>query len=119
MQPGRLNVEVHPWGTVLVVEGELDMADAPAIEQAIASASDDPAVLIVDLTKCDYVDSSILSVLVRQKKRLGVLMRVVAPPACPPRRLVDIAGLTNFLGVLESVAQARWIPAAGTPNQSP
>jgi anti-sigma B factor antagonist len=53
------------------VAGELDMHSAPDLERELRAALDGGAeVVIVDLAKCDFIDSTALGVLVSTRKEL-------------------------------------------------
>jgi len=60
--------------------------------------------VIVNLTKCRYLDSSGLTVLVRQRKRLGGRLRVLVRPASSVSRVLQIAGLDRALAVVTELS---------------
>jgi anti-sigma B factor antagonist len=56
---------------VVSVAGQLDLHTAPAFEEELLKAADNGAALIVvDLSECEFLDSTALGVLVRVRKRL-------------------------------------------------
>jgi anti-anti-sigma factor len=85
---------------VVAVRGELDLSTAPELEgplEEAASAGD--ASLLIDLTECDFIDSTGIALIVRTWKRLddadgGNPRRVVV---CSDndqvRRVLEITGL--------------------------
>jgi anti-sigma B factor antagonist len=88
--------------TVLDVAGELDMATAPllgdAIDDAVASGA---AEVSVDLTRTTFMDSSGLNLLLRTHARLDALDRrltIACPDGCV-RRAFAIAGLDRHLSL--------------------
>ena len=91
-------------GTVLHVEGELDMATAPALEDALADAGF-TARLVVDLTRCTFLDSSAVRVLVSSVRDSeaagGSLALVVADPGI--LRVLEISGVDTMLPVHEAL----------------
>ena len=90
---------------LLRVEGELDAATAPVLEEALRRAANEGANerLVLDFSNLTFVDSAGLSVLVAAHKRLqrdGAEL-VVAAPSAAVRRLFDIAGLDRVLTITE------------------
>jgi anti-anti-sigma factor len=67
MSPGHFRVDTRQngEGTVVVLEGELDLAGEPVLEQALASARAAGGRVTVDLTDLHFIDSSGLRVLVK------------------------------------------------------
>lgn len=52
-------------GVVLGLSGELDLAGAPELDEALTSAREAGTALTLDLTELEFIDSSGLGVLVR------------------------------------------------------
>jgi anti-sigma B factor antagonist len=84
--------------------GELDLATAPILERELdAARSDDAAMIVVDLTKLDFIDSTGLGLLLRindvcaEADRLRI---VNGSPAVV--RLFDIAGVRDLLPIISS-----------------
>ncbi len=59
-------------GVVAVrVSGELDLATVGDLEETVEGAlSEHPGPLVIDFTDCGFIDSSVLSVLVKVRRRL-------------------------------------------------
>jgi anti-sigma B factor antagonist len=58
------------------VSGELDLASVGKLEAKIEQAlAPDPAPLLIDFTDCGFIDSTVLSVLVGLRRRLGDSVR--------------------------------------------
>lgn len=91
---------------VIALAGEYDIANSDAIETAIVDAAGSHAIVIVDLSNADYIDSSVLNILVRQWKLLGPSLRIVVPKDAKIRRIFEITELNDRLNVVETVAQA-------------
>ena len=96
-----LTVESHENG-VVVVAGELSLAEAPVLERHLAdvlgSAS---SAIVVDLAGVDFIDSTGLSVLVRaqqQASERGVEFGVQNPRA-QAHRLLSLTGLEERLTI--------------------
>ena len=95
-QPGltvRYSTDPEP---VLYVAGELDMATAPALREALLrlAAEEEPTDLVVDGSGIAFVDSSGLAVLLMGAKRWSHAGRqvVLRRPSEPLRRVIDLAG---------------------------
>ncbi len=74
-RPSSFEVDVRTHGEavqILAVRGELDLSTAPAFEQpleAALSAEPDPRIL-VDLSDCEFIDSTGIAIVVRAWQRL-------------------------------------------------
>ena len=96
-------VDVQVPGQVTIA-GELDAATAPLLDEALVSAAaslDGHAEVVLDCTGLEFIDSSGLSVLVTNHRRLseaGRLLVIASPPAAA-RRLFEIAGLDEVLTI--------------------
>jgi anti-sigma B factor antagonist len=77
----RVEVRSEDHATVISVSGELDLASSPVLEEELERvAGSNAEVVIVDLRKLEFMDSTGLSVLVRahqraeeQGRRLGLV----------------------------------------------
>jgi len=90
---------------VLEVIGEIDVSTAPALRTALELVGE---VVVVDLTRVEFICSSGLGVLMAAHRRLharGGSLAVVADPAGPVRRLLDFVGV-EFRPLYGSVAEA-------------
>ena len=66
----RVEVRREGRGTVIAVSGELDLATSGALEQELERVeSADAALLILDLGKLEFVDSTRLSLVVTAHQR--------------------------------------------------
>ena len=75
------------------LEGEIDLANAAAIEAEVLAALGDAAALVVDLSAVTYFDSSgmrMLDGLARACEEAGIPLRVVAPDPSPARMILRI-----------------------------
>ena len=93
-------------GTVLAVEGEVDMLTANQFRVALEEALlDRPRVLVVDLSGLAFLGSVGLSQLVEASVAAGPgVMRVVARDG--PRRSIEVTGLDEVLAVADTVEKA-------------
>ncbi|MCC3330432.1 STAS domain-containing protein [Nocardia abscessus] len=83
-------VAAHDGATVLTVAGEVDLATAPALENAIdAILSGKPAALIIDLTAVSFLASAGMATLVAAHQRAGAAtaIAVVAEGPATSRQL--------------------------------
>jgi anti-anti-sigma factor len=99
-------------GTCVVsVAGELDMCTAPRFKQTLLSALGNvPASVIIDLTECEFIDSSALGVLIGARERLdgdglSVGLSIVAPNPTISK-VFEITGLDTLFAIHPSRAAA-------------
>ena len=95
--------------TVLSVSGEVDLATAPRLREALTNlVAEGELRLVVDLTSTEFLDSTGLGALVTGLKRIrakGGEMRVVctSPRVC---KVFEITSLDRVLPLFESVEEA-------------
>ena len=92
----EITTEVLPNGGALVkINGELDLATTPQLEDALSS-SRSPGALVIDLTSCTFLDSSAIRILARTARLEGDGMSLVA---CDPSilRILEIAGVDTLV----------------------
>jgi anti-sigma B factor antagonist len=116
-QSDNLSIESTITGGVRVVaaRGEIDIANAPRFAEALAACAED-ATLIVSLDGIQYIDSSGLSVLIREnqaRQQRGDRLFIVLPDG-NARRVFDVTGLTTELGCFPDLASA--VEAAGSDS---
>jgi anti-anti-sigma factor len=98
-------------GGLLVVNviGELDQSTAPDLREALAPSLTAPTgPLLVNLSDCDFIDSTGLSLLVEAKRRLEeeqVRFGICCPDA-DVRRLLELTGIDRALGLYETRDEA-------------
>jgi anti-anti-sigma regulatory factor len=63
-------------------------------------------VVIVDLSECTNIDCSVLSVLIRARRRLVTNLRVIVPHDAFIRRLIALTVLLDFLNVEATLESA-------------
>ena len=95
------------------VSGEIDLASAPelvdAIESSLPRGTDGTSRVVIDLSEVGFLDSLGLEALVELKRWLGergVELRVVSPPDRIVRQVFEITGLTEILRVAGSLDEA-------------
>lgn len=104
---------------VISLGGEIDLYAAPQLDDELSHAINQGATrLIVDLASATFIDSSVLSVLLRAAARLRarggeIVVACGQPPVC---RAFDVSGLNGYFVMEPSLTDALCRPrAAGTP----
>lgn len=85
---------------VLRVDDELDAAVAPALLEAVPDYVAGAAGVVLDLSEVVFFDSAgcrLVDTLARAADAADVVLRVVAPPGCPARRVLELTGLAQPL----------------------
>jgi anti-sigma B factor antagonist len=97
--PGRRDVQI---------EGELDLAVAPQLEEVLEGACQECALVLVGLERCAFIDSSGIAVILRAHNRMEQDgKRLVAyGPTEQVLRVLAMTGLTSNGLVFESVGDA-------------
>jgi anti-anti-sigma factor len=107
-------------GTVLlVVTGEVDLESAPEFDRHLHAALDSGvSTVIVDLTECEFFDSSGLNVLARANHRHDGVQRLslIAPRESFPRRVIEITQLDHMFRIYPERYTA--LKAAATHSNS-
>jgi anti-sigma B factor antagonist len=98
-----------PEIAVVTLSGEHDLSSKEELGTVLARAGAQRH-LLVDLSACAFLDSTVLGLLViacrRQWERGGGLELVIPGDAASIRRTMRIAGLTTFLTIHETREQA-------------
>jgi anti-sigma B factor antagonist len=100
-------VESRSGTTLVHVTGELDLATAPELQQALARRPRDTR-LVIDLSECTFVDSSCVRVLVgaaREADQAGTKAGIVARES-GVLRVLEITGLDRLASVHRTVEDA-------------
>lgn len=103
--------------TVVRLDGEHDLATSPELVEAMAAATPQHARVVVDLTGATFIDSTVLRAITTGAGE-SEAFALVAPQGTPPRRLLDLTGLTGVYAVaedLESALQRVGLATAGLP----
>jgi anti-sigma B factor antagonist len=92
----------------VTLHGEVDLATTPQLSEALDAASREPPVVIVlDLARCTFMDSSGLALLVKAAQRNDGAPRVfLARAQGQVLRTLEISGLDGLLPTFASVADA-------------
>jgi anti-sigma B factor antagonist len=94
---------------VIAISGELDMAAAPAFEQALLEcvSGDDPVIL--DLTEVTFMDSTAIRAILSARKRANMTrgrFAIVCPPDGDIERMLMYTGLDASFDIVGSRPQA-------------
>lgn len=106
----KIDIVERSRALTLVVEGDLDIATAPLLDERLAGAEvSGAAVVVVDLDRVDFMDSSGLHVLLKHvamSRQDGDRLRVTQG-SVQVRRLFEIAGISDQLPFLDDGARFR------------
>jgi len=97
--------ESRPESELLRVFGEIDLTSVEQLRGAIDRAAKDGAHVLVDLGPCTYIDSTILSVLIRACETYTGRFQIAIAPTGIVRRVFTITSLINELPIVESGEQ--------------
>ena len=112
MTIGHIGVESEGEIVVLVLNGEHDLSTAPDVRAAVDEAVGSGRDVIVDLSQTEFIDSSILGVLVAgyrsaaAESAAGRAFVVVAQPDGPVTRLFDLVAISDLIQVYPTRAAA-------------
>ena len=98
-----------PQGTVIRARGEIDLHYQPEFQRALLEVCrEEPAILVIDLSKVDYMDSSGVGTLVqvaRQIKDSGGKL-VLAAPTPRVKRILEITRLDRYFTISATCEEA-------------
>jgi anti-sigma B factor antagonist len=94
--------------TIVALDGEFDLAQRHRVEDAFDAVTGD-SLVVVDLERAVYIDSTVLSCLIRLRsdvaERGGTLILATARPMV--KRLLDVAGLSTHFVIRSTVDDVR------------
>jgi len=99
---------------VIAVRGELDLGSAPDLEPALEEATaDGDASVLIDLSECEFIDSTGIALLVRAWQRIdraaegeGEGRLVICSDNRQVRRVLEVTGLEHSISIHASCDQA-------------
>jgi anti-anti-sigma factor len=110
VEPFTIDVDDRDDRVVVVPRGELDMASAPELEDAIASRLDQGTWVVLDLRALDFIDSSGLRVVVGAHRAAeeggGRFTCVRGPSGSTVHRIVEIAGIDGVIEMVDDPGDA-------------
>jgi anti-anti-sigma factor len=92
-------LEDGEFSSTIGVCGTFESPNAGAFEAAMKVALRASGGIVVDLRRCQYVDSSSMMLLQRYKRSLGEHVTILVSETGRVRRLLEISGLARSLGV--------------------
>jgi anti-anti-sigma factor len=98
--------ELRGHDAVVCVEGELDVYSKPQFEAVLMEARAIRPTVVVDLTSCTYADTTALTVLIKMNTTLKGRLRTVIPRENRIRRVFELTGLVERLGVVGTLDEA-------------
>lgn len=116
----RFNVserDLQPGCRDIQIEGELDLAVAPQLDEILSAAVGECTRVLVGLERCEFIDSSGIAVILRAHNRMeeeGNRLAVYAPTA-QVLRVLSMTGLTANGLVFDSVEEALSAVGESTP----
>ena len=110
LEPFAIELQDADGRTVVVPSGELDMASAPELEQAVMPRLQGGGHVVLDLRSLDFIDSSGLRVVVGAHRAAeehgGRFTCVRGAPRSTVHRIVEIAGLDGVIEMVDDPAEA-------------
>ena len=107
--PLDVEVESTPYGALVAIEGELDLATVPRVRAALAAEPVASAgAVVIDLTGVTFMDSTGLATLAGFERELAAHggRLALACPEGPARLLLDVTGLAEQLALYATRAEA-------------
>ncbi|MGP6158638.1 MAG: STAS domain-containing protein [Vulcanimicrobiaceae bacterium] len=99
-----ISIDTTAETAVIKVCGALDILSSHLLADAIAVAGLEPVVL-VSFEECSYLDSTILSVLVRHARIMRERLVLLVPRDGYVRGLLEMCGLVEMLHVVSAVPE--------------
>jgi anti-sigma B factor antagonist len=99
----------QPGVAVVVLAGEHDLYSGDELRQALEQTLARCDHLVVDLSAAEFIDSTIVAVLIQTMKdttELGRKFNVVLGTAPAVERILDVTGVIPLLAVVPTVEQA-------------
>ena len=115
--PFKVEAEVDGGLHTVSVHGELDQGTAPELRGTLASVlGQSSKSVLIDLSGCEFIDSTGLSLLVEAKRRLGEEQRAfgVCCPDADVRRLLELTGIDEAVGLFNTRDEAVAVLRNGT-----
>jgi anti-sigma B factor antagonist len=109
VQRFEANAEIVNGVRVVVVCGELDIATSPEVRELLADATTDKAQpLVIDLTRCDFIDSTGLAALLHGAKpaQNGESRVAIVSPGGDVRRMLELTAIDKSIPVFGALEQA-------------
>jgi anti-sigma B factor antagonist len=109
VEPFAIDIDERDDRIVVTPRGELDMASAPELEQAVMPPLHDARWVVLDLRSLDFIDSSGLRVVVGAHRSAeehgGRFTCVRGAPGSTVHRIVEIAGIDGVIEMVDDPGQ--------------
>jgi anti-anti-sigma factor len=109
-QPYLTRRRVDDSRVVVRLEGEHDVDSAARLATELEDVFGSGADAIIDLSEAEFIDSSILGVLVHAHRvaeaSTHVRLVVIAPPDSPAAKLFDLVGAREFIPTFPTLGDA-------------
>jgi anti-sigma B factor antagonist len=106
----RVDTEPLDGGHAVNVSGELDQATVPELKRVLGEALDsqNAGAVFVDLSDCEFIDSTGLSLLVQAERRLTEEQRgfAICCPKADVKRLLELTGIDEAVGMFDTRDEA-------------
>jgi anti-sigma B factor antagonist len=106
----RADTEPLDGGHAVNVSGELDQATVPQLKRVLGEAlgSQNGGAIFVDLSDCEFIDSTGLSLLVQAQRRLTEEQRgfAICCPKAEVKRLLELTGIDEAVGMFDTRDEA-------------
>ena len=93
--------------TLVFVSGDIDLANAAQFHRELEEAARGGGTIVVDLSDCQYMDSTGLHVLAKMHGTARNRMRLVVPEDSSVRRILDITGFGEIVHIAGTIEAAR------------
>jgi anti-anti-sigma factor len=109
--------------TVVWLGGEHDVSTAGALRQTLATVMDTGVDIIVDLSAVDFIDASVVTVLLYASEvgRANGSSFVLRAPSRCARRVIELCGLSHMVAVTPpgaAPALTSWVEIPTVPGMS-
>jgi len=107
MSPLEITTEQREGQTLVALAGELDIASAPQFEEGLAAVErDTPGVLVLDLRKVEFIDSTGLRSVIAADERARSTGRrfVIVRGTAAVERVFSVTQLDQRLEIVEDPA---------------
>jgi anti-sigma B factor antagonist len=103
-RPFDVFCEPREGGVVVGAGGEIDLASAPAVQEALRSAAPDGAAVVLDLRRVTFMDSSGLALIVGQHRRAretGARFAVAISAGSEVQRIIELSGIATLVTLID------------------
>jgi anti-anti-sigma factor len=119
VHPGEISLEQRESGVVvLTLTGEHDLTTAPVLRERMEAAVTDSSGVIIDLSGAEFIDSSIIGVVLEARRRAeeaGIGFAAALENGQPAvRRVLEVTGLDSNLPVHPDLSAALEHAGSGT-----